>query len=357
MKILKENIQTYQISETSNIRQAAKQLDLAGIGFIAIVDKKEEVLGIVTDGDFRRAILRGINLNSNVLEITNEEYISVKDIHSTQEVINLFLQKKIYKIPVLKENVLTDILFRENYNLKMKYIIADKKQDISVVIMAGGIGTRMKPFTNILPKPLVPIGEQSILEVIMDKYDLFFNSNFHISVNYKANMIKAYLEEFKNKYKISYIDEDKPLGTGGALKYMENKIEKPFFVSNCDIIIKADYQSIYQSHLEKEYDISIVASMTHYKVPYGVCEIREGGELKQMIEKPEYDFLVNAGMYIVNPNILKLIPDNEFFNITDLIELVKSDGGKVGVFPVSEKSYLDAGQWKEYSDMLKDLTN
>jgi len=355
MKISKENIQDYQIPNTANIRDTAKQLDIAGIGFIAIVNKENSVVAIITDGDFRRAILKGISLDSNILEIANNEFAFIEDLNSTKEIINLFLQKNIYKIPVLNRGELTDILFRENYDLEQKFVISKEKKDISVVIMAGGKGTRMKPFTNILPKPLIPIGEQSILEVIMDKYNLFFNSNFHISVNYKANMIKAYLEEFKEKYEISYIDEDQPLGTGGALKFLENKISEPFFVSNCDILIKADYQSIYNSHITNKYDITVVASMVHYKIPYGVCEINEGGELKQMVEKPEYDFLVNAGMYIINPDTLKEIPQNKFYNITDLINKVKDKGGKVGVFPVSEKSYLDAGQWKEYGEMLDSL--
>ena len=223
--------------------------------------------------------------------------------------------------------------------------------------MAGGKGTRMKPFTNILPKPLIPVGDKSMLEVIMDEYNLYFQSKFHISVNYKANLIKAYLEDFVVMYDISYVYEQIPLGTGGALKYLEGKIKRPFFVSNCDILIKANYTDIYNDHLIKNNDITIVASLIHYKVPYGVCEIENGGELKGMVEKPEYDFLVNAGMYILNPDILKLIPENEFYNITDLIDSVKSSGGKVGVFPVSENSYSDSGQWEEYRNMLNALTN
>lgn len=355
MKISNENISIYQASENINIRETVKLLDQTGIGFIAVVNKDSKVVGILTDGDFRRAILKGVNLDNNILEIVNRNFVFVEDVSATKEIINLFLLKKVYKIPVIKEGRLVDILFRESYSLEGKYILNYEKKNVSVVVMAGGKGTRMKPFTNILPKPLIPIGEQSILEVIMDRYQLFFDVNFKISVNYKANMIKAYLEEFKDKYQISYIDEDQPLGTGGALTFLEGKITEPFFVSNCDIIINADYQSIYESHIDKQYDITVVASMLHYKIPYGVCKINEGGELKQMVEKPEYDYLVNAGMYIINPDVLKYIPENEFYNITDLINKVKENGGKVGVFPVSEKSYLDAGQWKEYGDMLNAL--
>lgn len=355
MKITIKDIQNYQILNSASIRQTAKQLDLGGIGFITIVDNENKVLGIVTDGDFRRAILNGINLNESVLEIINRDFAYVEASYSTKEVINIFLQKNIYKIPELLNGKLMDILFRENFNLDQKFVLSEEKQGISVLIMAGGKGTRMMPFTNILPKPLIPIGEKSMLEVIMDEYNLFFDTKFHISVNYKANLIKAYLDEYKNEYNFTYIEENKPLGTGGALKFLQDKIDKPFFVSNCDILIKADYNSIYKNHLQKSYDISVIASMLHYKIPYGVCEINNGGELLKLVEKPEYDFLVNAGMYIINPELLEHIPENQFYNITNLINKVKEKGGKVGVFPVSEKSYLDAGQWKEYGEMLNSL--
>jgi len=348
MKISKKKINEYQISDTANIREVTKQLDLGGIGFIAITDKEKKVRGIITDGDFRRAILKGIGLDSNVIDIINTDYSFLEGNFSEQEVINLFLKNNVSQIPVLREGQLFDILIREDYDLAQKYIIDDKKRDISVVIMAGGKGLRMKPFTNILPKPLIPFGEQSVLELIMDKYSLFFNVNFFLSVNYKANIIKAYLDEFKNKYRFSFIDEDKPLGTGGALRFLKDKISEPVFVSNCDIIIKANYQDIYDRHLKNRYDITVVASMIHYKIPYGVCEINKTGLLNKMVEKPELDFLVNAGMYIINPSMLKYIPENKFYNITDLINIGKKDGKKIGVYPVSEKSYLDLGQWSEY---------
>lgn len=352
MSIDKDKIQKYQIGQEANIRQTAKKLDLGGIGFIVIINNKHKVIGIVTDGDFRRAILMGVNLDSNVLELVNNNFSYLEDSYLIEEVTNLFLEKSIFRIPVLKDGVLIDILFRENFDIAKKHVKIENKRQIDVVIMAGGKGTRMKPFTKILPKPLIPIGEKSMLEVIMDEYNLYFDSDFYISVNYKANIIKAYLEEFKNKYEMSYINEENPLGTGGALKYVENKIKKPFFVSNCDILIKADYERIYQSHIKNKYDITIVASMMHYEIPYGVCEINEGGELKKMVEKPEYDFLVNAGMYIINPDALKYIPKNQFYNITNLIDKVKNENGKVGVFPVTEKSYLDVGQWKEYNNII-----
>jgi dTDP-glucose pyrophosphorylase len=347
----------YKIDSRCNIREAIKQIDNNGEGFIFVVDKNDKVIGLVTDGDFRRAILNEVSLDEYCISIANKDFKYVESDSTEREIINTFLQWKIDHLPVLESGCLKDILFRKDFNLSGKVILEKKLNDVSVVIMAGGKGTRMKPFTNILPKPLIPVGDKSMLEVIMDEYDLYFQSKFHISVNYKANLIKAYLEDFVETYDISYVLEQIPLGTGGALKYLEGKIESPFFVSNCDILIKANYTDIYNDHLIKNNDITIVASLIHYKVPYGVCEIENGGELKCMVEKPEYDFLVNAGMYVLNPDVLKLIPENEFYNITDLIDSVKSSGGKVGVFPVSENSYSDSGQWEEYRNMLNTLTN
>ena len=349
-----KNIQKYIIESVSSIRKAIKKIDQNGEGFVYVVDNKK-VIGLITDGDFRRSVINGISLDSKCTEIANKKFIYLDEDYNDKNKINLFLQNEIQNLPILKNNELFDIIFRRDLDLSTKVSLPNVKSDMSIVIMAGGKGTRMKPFTNILPKPLIPIGEKSILEVIMDDYNKFFNGEFYISVNHKANLIKAYLEEFENLYNISYVSEDKPLGTGGALKSLSGKIKKPFFVSNCDVLIKADYEIIYNNHIKNKYDLTLIASMMHYKVPYGVCEISGDGELKKLKEKPEYDFLVNSGMYIVNPEMLDLIPENQFYNITELILSVKENGGRVGVFPVSEKSYLDAGQWKEYSNMLNIL--
>lgn len=348
-------MQKFKIGSAKNIRDTIKQIDSNGEGFVFVVDDNDKVIGMVTDGDFRRAILNGTSLAENCLVIANRSFIYIDKGVTEREIINIFLQSRIDHLPVLEGGNLVEILRRGDFNLSGKVVLPDKLEDVSIIIMAGGKGTRMKPFTDILPKPLIPIGSRSMIEVIMDEYKIYFQSSFFISVNYKANLIKAYLEEYVDQYQISYVLEDMPLGTAGALKYITGKINKPFFVSNCDILIKANYADIYKNHLEKKNDLTIVSSMIHYKVPYGVCEIENGGELKGLVEKPEYDFLVNAGMYIVNPEVLKLIPEGKFYNITDLIDDIRKNGGKVGVFPVSESSYHDSGQWKEYGNMLDAL--
>lgn len=344
----------YTISKTSNIREAIKKIDENGEGLIFVVNNENKVIGVLTDGDFRRAILNGVSLSELCDNITNHDFKFIESNFFTErQVINLFLQYKIDHLPLLENGILKQLFKRKDYDLADKVILPIELNEVSVIIMAGGKGTRMKPFTNIFPKPLIPIGDKSMLEIIMDEYNVYFQSSFILSVNYKANLIKAYLDEFSNLYNFSYLEEAIPLGTGGALKYLESKIDKPFFVSNCDILIKANYGDIYKYHVDKKNDFTIVASMINYKVPYGVCEIENGGTLHQLVEKPEYDFLVNAGMYIINPEVIKYIPKDTFFNITDLIEQVKKRGGKVGVYPVSENSYYDSGQWKEYGNMLE----
>jgi NDP-sugar pyrophosphorylase family protein len=178
-----------------------------------------------------------------------------------------------------------------------------------------------------------------------------------LTVNHKSNIIKSYFEDIDKDYKIKLVKEDKPLGTAGSLKLVEDKLESVFIVTNCDIIIHADYSEIVDFHISSGYDITLVSSMMHYKIPYGICEIDRGGSLIEIREKPEYNFLISTGMYVLNKKILRLIPNNELFHITNLMEDVKKQGGTVGVFPISENSWDDTGEWDEYNKAVKRLTN
>ncbi|GAB4284895.1 MAG: hypothetical protein Kow0068_10100 [Marinilabiliales bacterium] len=235
----------------------------------------------------------------------------------------------------------------EDFFYKIKPKPNKIKINVPVVIMAGGKGTRMKPFTDVLPKPLIPIGNKTMIEIIMDEYNKHGIKEFYLSINYKGKLIKAYFEDFK-EYIIHFIEEEQFLGTAGSLKLLNGKIHTPFFVSNCDILIKGSYADIYNFHNNGNYDLTIVAAMVNYKIPYGVCKINKGGALKSIEEKPEYNFLINTGMYVLNPKILNYIPNNQFYNITNLINILKNTDHKIGVYPVSEGSYIDTGQWEQY---------
>lgn len=351
-----QDINKYKVKSNSNIKQAIRQLDIGGLGFCVVVDSADKVIGVVTDGDFRRSILNGTDLEGNVLQITNRRYKYLTAGYSKTDAVNLFImEKNIEHLPILENGCLVEVITEKDLVSKGDMNGRKKKLDNQVVIMAGGLGTRLDPLTVILPKALIPIGDKAMIELIMDKYREYGMSDFVISVNYKAKMIKAYFEEGKGGYNINYIEEEKPLGTAGALRYLKNRAEKPFFVSNCDIIINDNYADIYDFHINGEFALTLVASLHYQTIPYGVCEIDNRGALKRIIEKPESNFLVNTGMYVLNPDILELIPENTYYNMTDLITDLQNQNRKIGVYPVSEKSWIDVGQWEQYRNAVNVL--
>ncbi len=179
--------------------------------------------------------------------------------------------------------------------------------------------------------------------------------SFYLVLNYKSSMIKSYFEEVKSKNKLKYIQEEESLGTAGGLKLLPARMAGTFLVTNCDVIIDTNYSEILRFHEENKYDMTMVVSCRHFVIPYGVCEIVNKGTLKSIKEKPEYDLLVNTGMYLLNKKILGLIPKNKFLNMTDVISKAKAKGYKIGAFPVNEKSWIDIGQWEEYQKAIKVL--
>ena len=180
-------------------------------------------------------------------------------------------------------------------------------------------------------------------------------SDFYLTVNYKGKILKAYFEELEADYKVNFIYEKEALGTAGSLCLLKDHFNQPFFVTNCDIIIKADYASLYEFHQKGGYDITLVASTKEYVIPYGTCELNSDGHLSHINEKPKYDFLINTGLYVLNPEVLKLIPEKKFYHITLLIEDAKKRGEKVGVFPIDEDAWIDIGQWAEYQRAVEKL--
>lgn len=348
-----KNYKKLLIQKDKTIKEILKAIDQGAKRIVFVINENNELLGAVTDGDVRRWILQNGNLDDSVVNVLNDNPKFVREDYSSQEIEEILRKYSINVVPVVNsQNEVIDIVTWEDL-FEEKKTVEFKQIELPVVIMAGGKGTRMAPFTRILPKPLIPIGNRAMIEVIMDEYAKFGMKQFYISINHMGKMIRAYFEDHESDYSFDYITENKPLGTVGALKYLEDKIDSPFFVSNCDIIIKDDYTKIYDFHKDGNYALTMVASMQHHTIPYGVCEIENGGELKSITEKPQYDFLVNTGMYLLKPEVLKFIPESEFFHITHLIEEIKLNDMKIGVYPVSEQSYIDVGQWEEYKKSLK----
>lgn len=345
------NINELYIDGDLSIKDALKKLDDTAKKILLVVENKK-LIGVLTDGDIRRWILKNGNLSEPIKLIMtkNPRYIYEEDRLNAKDVLK---KQSIEAIPVLnKDEEIVDIIFwNDSFNEQLKH----NKIDNRVVIMAGGKGTRLYPYTKILPKPLMPIGDIPIVERIINRFNKYGCKDFYMSVNHKKNMIKAYFNETSKDYNINYIDEDKPLGTAGSLYFLKDKIKETFFLSNCDILIDGDYSKMLKYHKEHKSKVTLITSLKHYTIPYGVMNIDENGDVITMKEKPEYDFLVNTGMYILEPDIFNDIPENEFFDITELINKYIENGEKIGVYPISEGAWLDMGQVKEMKSMIERL--
>ena len=335
------------------IRQAMKKISQSGEKCLVIVDEKNILLGTLSDGDLRKAILNGSEMNDSIQQIyQSNPTVLIDGEYEKEDIKKIFTQQRFDLIPVVNNRgELIDIFLWDkilNNGKKDQKV----KLNIPVVIMAGGKGTRMEPFTKVLPKPLVPIQEKPIIEHIIERFTEIGCSDFYLTVNYKGKILKAYFEELQPEYDIAFVDENEPLGTAGSLQYLKGKFDKPFFVTNCDIIIKADYTSLYKFHQKNNYDITLVASAKEYIIPYGTCELNDDGHLSHINEKPQYNFLINTGLYVLNPDVLNLVPKDKFYHITHLIEDAKNQGKKIGVFPVDEDDWIDIGQWAEYQKAI-----
>ncbi len=340
------------VREKETIRDAFRKQTSTVKKFLLVVDKKKKVLGIVTDGDFRRAILASVSLEASISSIMNKNFRYFEEGYKVKDIKKVFYSTRILQIPILKDGMLSDIIFRDDFK-ESKLSLNTENMDLPVVIMAGGIGKRLDPFTRILPKPLIPIGNKAIIEIIMDYFAEFGMRHFFVSVNHMANMIRAYFEYSSEYYNVTYIEEDEPLGTIGSLSLIKNKVSTAFFVTNCDILVNEDYTDVYNFHNKGDYIMTILGSMQHHTVPYGVMSIKDGGELNKITEKPEYDFLVNTGMYVFSPKIFNYIPEGKKFDITNLIEHLKKNNERIGVYPVTENSWFDVGQWDMYMSTKK----
>ncbi|AHF07803.1 sugar phosphate nucleotidyltransferase [Desulfitobacterium metallireducens] len=343
------SVEALFIDETQNVLEAMKRIDATARQTLLVVEDSK-LKGIITDGDIRRHLLRGGKLEEKVSKIANyhPRYIYEKDKAKAQKLMKKW---SILSLPVVNENLeIQSVLFLNDNEIGRNHSL-----NVPVVIMAGGLGTRLYPYTKILPKPLIPIGEIPITEHIINQFLNFDCDKFHLIVNHKKNMIKAYFNEVERKYKIEFYDEDTPLGTGGGLSLLKGKVNDTFFFTNCDVLIRANYREIYDFHKQNNNMITIVAAFKHLTIPYGVINMDGKGEIAEMIEKPEYSFLTNTGFYVVEPEVINGIEENIAIGFPDIIEQQKERGGKIGVFPVSEKSWLDMGQLEELENMRKEL--
>lgn len=349
-----DDLQNICVEEGTSVSDSIKKLDEAGEK-IVLVTKNNKLTGTITDGDVRRWILRKGSFEEDVSKMMHKSP-KVVSVEETEKAKQMMLEFHIEAIPVVdSNNVPVNIIFLRDI------VEPDQKQyeqiDVPVVIMAGGKGTRLYPYTNVLPKPLMPIGSATILERIIDSFRKNGCDNFWLTLNYKKNLIKAYLDEKEKTYKIQYAEEEEFRGTCGGIRLLQDKLKGTFFVSNCDVLLDIDYSELLRFHQMNNNEITVVTSLKHMQIPYGVIELEKGGNIERMVEKPSFNYNINTGIYVMEPSVIKDIPLDQVFHMNDLMNKLLKEKRKVGAYPVTEQCWQDMGEISEMQKMLDSFQN
>ena len=349
----------YLLKITSSIKDSLIKLEKNKEKCLIIVNSNNKLQGTLTDGDLRRAIINGALIKKSVKKYIKKNPIFFSD-NEFKKLLNN--ENNLFKLLEKTKNNHIDIIPIVNKSKRVINIVKtksfekfDKINDLSkipLVIMAGGRGTRLRPFTDSFPKPLIPIKNTTAVEFIMQTFTKFGVKKFILSINYKKDLIKSYFKG-KKTHNINYIEEKKPLGTAGSLKLVQKKIKTDMFIINCDTICKFNLSKFYDYHKNNNYDFTIAVASKNHEFPYGSCRIDKKGNLKKIVEKPNTQHLVNIGLYILKPKIINLIPSNQLFDMDELIRKIKQKKLSIGVFPVNEENWIDIGEWTKYNRLDK----
>lgn len=340
-----EDIQLFIGKDTLSVSEAMQCIDNNAYGILFLVDTQDRMVGCITDGDIRRFLLAGGKMDGAALDASNK---SPKVARSDEEAKMIYHKRNFIVVPIVDKNGIIRRLYTGDTGLQRKKHI---HLNIPVVINAGGKGTRLDPFTRVLPKPLIPIGDLPIIEHIMKEYQNYGCFDFHVIVNYKRELIKAYFADNENHYNITWYDEEKPLGTGGGLSLLRGKFTDTFFFANCDALLTANYENMLEYHKNNGNNITMICAYKNINIPYGVVEMGKNGTIENMKEKPIMSFLTNTGIYIVEPEVIDNIQDGVPIGFPDIVEREKQNGQKVAVYPVSENDWMDMGQLPELEKM------
>ncbi len=329
------------IKEKSTIREALAIIDSGALKIALVVNNDEKLIGTISDGDIRRSILNGFSIDEKVELIVNRNPIVCNINNSKEEILNKAVSKKVYQIPVIDENrtilgieIIDDLLHQ-------------KKYDNKVVLMVGGLGSRLRPLTDDIPKPLLKIGNKPILQTIVENFVKHGFTNFLFSVNYKAHMIENYFGDgSKFGINIEYIHETKRMGTAGSLSFMRKKLREPFFVMNGDLLNNINFEHMLHYHQQNLSNATMGVKEYYYQVPYGVVNINNY-KISGLEEKPTYKFFVNAGVYLFSPETLDYVPENEYFDMPTLFEKLINQNKDALSFPIREY-WLDIGKKEEF---------
>lgn len=332
----------------ATIKEAMEAIDKNLVGGVFIIDEEERVIGVVTDGNVRRAILNGHSIFEGIKEIYTTNFKYVNKFTSRQKIKQMMGEYKIRQLPLLDEKgKLVDLYFLDD-------ILSYEKKDNYVFILAGGLGTRLRPLTEKVPKPMLKVGEKPILERIIEQFKEYGFVNFIISVNYRGEIIEDYFKDGSDlKINIEYVKEEKKLGTAGSIKLAEKKLNKPFIVINGDILTGIDFDTFLNYHLENQCHITVGVRNYEMKVPFGVM-VTDGRLIKSLKEKPTYTFHINSGVYVLNKEVISYIPGNCEYNMTDLIEDLIQDDKRCGTYNIKEY-WSDIGQIEDFIKANEDV--
>ncbi len=356
-----EHYRSLIIGPATTIKEAMQKLNDTGRKILFVADQQEKLIGTLSDGDIRRGIIGGTSMTSPVASIMHSDFISLRsdspDIHNKARW--LMQQHFIEQVPILDDDgAIVDILFWIDFLSEAVSSSSQPHQVINtpVVIMAGGKGTRLDPFTKILPKPLIPLGDKPIIESIMDRYHENGFYRFTLVINYKKEMIKAYFSDKKVPYELNFVEEEEYLGTAGGLSLLRGRVAESFIVTNCDTIIEGQNLDFLKWHRDHGNIMTIIGSHKEITVQYGVLHMHNGA-LDKIEEKPKLDLFINTGTYVFEPTIFGFIKNRDHLDMDKLIGMVKTSyPDRIGVYP-HWGGWYDIGQWDEYRKSVKELGN
>ncbi len=325
------------IAPSTSIKELIKIIDVHSLQIGVVVDRKKRLLGTVTDGDVRRGILKGVGLEKPVEFIMFKRCVSAAVEEGRDNILALMKRKQIHQVPLLdKKGRVVGIEYLDE-------LLQTGARDNWVVLMAGGLGTRLKPLTDDCPKPLLNVGTKPILETILENFIEHGFHNFFIAVNYKNEMVKKHFGDGSRwGVKLRYLEEAKKLGTAGALDLLPGRPDKPVFVMNGDLLTKVNFSQLLHFHHENRSDATMCVREYDFQVPFGVVKM-EGHHIRGIDEKPVHRFFVNAGIYVLDPKVFNHIPANTPLDMPHLFESIIRKKCRAAAFPIREY-WVDIGR-------------
>jgi len=336
------------VMPTAKLGEAIRNLDESTLQIVLVVDDAGVLLGTITDGDVRRAILRGETLEAPVADVMKANPITAGPEIDRKTVLRWMRQYQIAQVPIVDEvGALTGL---ETLNR----ILDDDQRGNWVVIMAGGLGTRLRPLTETVPKPLIPVGGKPVLEsIIVRLADQGFTRIF-LSVNYQAEKVEAHFGDGSQwGVEISYLEENQRLGTAGALALLPEVPSEPFLVMNADLVTAINFRRLLDFHMDQEADATMGVREYHFQVPYGVVEL-SGNQITEINEKPTQNYFVNGGIYALSPSVLRHVPDGRMYDMPTLFDAVIAADGLASAFPIHEY-WIDIGQFDDLDQAQKEF--